>query len=105
VLFFGVSFIPGIWHIAAWIDQILLSTIWGDRSFIEGVFSLGHAAWGIVAMMIYVLLTKWWLQFLMSIGIRAANAIGGNFDSSTNSSNSTIADGSKRAKQAASKMK
>jgi hypothetical protein len=105
VLFFGISFIPGIWHIAAWIDQILLSTIWGDRSFIEGVFSLGHAAWGIVAMMIYVLLTKWWLQFLMSIGIKAAQTIGGTMEGASSSATSTHSQGSSKAKQAVTKMK
>ncbi len=105
ILFFGISFIPAIWHIAAWIDQILLSTIWGDRSFIEGVFSLGHAAWGIVAMFIYVLLTKWWLQFLMSIGIKAAQTVGGSVDGATAGANSTHSDGVNKAKQGASKIK
>ncbi len=47
VLFFGISMMPGIWHIAAWIDQVLLANIWGDKSYIEGVTSIGHAAWAL----------------------------------------------------------
>ena len=102
VLFFGLSFLPGIWHIAAWLDQVLLSTIWGDRTFIEGVFSLGHAAWGIMSMIIYLLLAKWWFQYLNSIGVKAAATFGGISDGAVSGANSTYSQGTSGAKKAAS---
>jgi hypothetical protein len=102
VLFFGVSFIPAIWYIAAWIDIVVLKVIWGDRTFIEGVFSLGHGIWNIFSLAIYYYFTKWWLQYLTTIGARAASGITEMTSDGVSSGGKAMNEGVNRGTQAAS---
>lgn len=101
VLFFGVSFIPAIWHIAAWIDLVVIKLIWGDKTFIEGVFSLGHGVWNVFSLLIYVFFTKWWLQYLSSIGARAASGVTDMMDGGVSSGNKSMSEGKSKGNQAA----
>ena len=100
VLFFGISFIPAIWHIASWIDIVVLKVIWGDRSFVEGVFSLGHGIWNVFSLVIYIYFTKWWLQYLSTIGAAAAGGIGGMMESGASTGSKAMSEGLNKAKQA-----
>jgi len=100
VLFFGVSFIPAIWHVAAWIDIVVLKVLWGDNSFVEGVFSLGHGVWNVFSLVIYVYFTKWWLQYLSTVGSAAARGMGDMMGASNDGAKS-LSEGSNKAKELA----
>ena len=100
VLFFGISFLPAVWYIASWIDIVVLKLIWGDRSFIEGVFSLGHGIWNIFSLVIYYYFTKWWLQYLVSIGASAARGMSDMMGAS-NDGAASLKEGSSKAMKVA----
>ena len=100
VLFFGVSFIPAIWHVAAWIDIVVLKVLWGDTSFVEGVFSLGHGVWNVFSLVIYVYFTKWWLQYLSTVGSAAARGMADMMGASNDGAKS-LSEGSNKAKELA----
>lgn len=104
ILFFGVSFIPAIWHIAAWLDLVVLKLVWGDRSFIDGVTSLAHSLWNVFTLIMYVLFTKWWLTYLGSIGASAASGIADVMSSAREGAN-TMNKGVSNAKQIANAKK
>ena len=91
--YFGVAFLPGIWHFAAWIDQVMLTTVYGNKGILSGLMSLETAVVDIISLSVYVVFTYLWIGFLKEMGGVATHAIRGagtdGDPSSTYSANKT----------------
>ncbi len=79
ILLFGISFLNGIWHIIAWIDNVMLLAmnggIYGVVELIDSAFSLERAVWNLVVFASYIFLTIFWLRFMMSLGAAGGTAV------------------------------
>lgn len=77
VLYFGINILPGIWHIAAWVDNVMINALWGTQGAIEGMFSMRQAVWGLLAMTIYLGFAYFWIQFMRSLGAAGGASLQG----------------------------
>ena len=68
ITFFGLSFLPGIWHIAAWLDQVMILAVYGSKGVIDATVSLERGVLDVVSFGAYVLFTHLWIGFLREMG-------------------------------------
>lgn len=93
VTYFGLAFLPGIWHIAAWVDQVMLVAVYGAQGIIEGAGSMRAAVIGLVSLGVYTTFTWLWLGFLRELGGYATHVLSATTSRTTGEASSSHASG------------